>query len=98
MMSDAQNLQCIIDLMEKDFFISLGQAQLLQQWSHRTFAWRWSEIDQEQWFEPKMASMKEFMKTTKIWTADMQEPSQQEVNGDEIDPQDAIEADDNWCP
>ena len=46
-------------------------------------------FDQEQWFESKMASVKEFMKATKTWIAAVHEGSLQKDDA-EVDPQDTV--------
>ena len=51
-------------------------------------------LDQEQWFESEMASIKEFMKATKTWIADVHEGSLQKDDA-EVDPQDAVKSSDS---
>ena len=65
MMSDTQNVHKVKDVMENDFPLSLNELYCLNKEVASLLPEDEKTFDQEQWFESKMASIKEFMKATK---------------------------------
>jgi len=74
MMSDAQNLQRVKYMMENDFATSLDEFNRLHNEVANLLIEDEKTADQEIWFEPKMAVIRGFMKTTKNWIAAEHEP------------------------
>lgn len=74
MMSDAQNLHRVKNMMENDFATSLNEFNRLNNEVANLLTEDEKTADQEIWFEPKMAAIKGFMKTTKNWIASEHEP------------------------
>lgn len=70
MMSDAQNLQNVKERMESDFALALNEFHSHNNQVMSVLSEEEKIFDQDNWFEPKMASIREFMKTTKKWIAE----------------------------
>lgn len=69
MMSDAQHLQRVKHLMENYFAMSTHEFNCLNNEVANLLTEDEKTIDQENWFEPKMATIRRFMKTTRNWIA-----------------------------
>lgn len=74
MMGDAQNLQKVKNMMESDFSASLKEFNRLNNKVANLLNEDEKSYDQENWFEPKMAAIRGFMKMTKNWIAAEQKP------------------------
>ncbi|KAL3975057.1 hypothetical protein ACER0C_023683 [Sarotherodon galilaeus] len=70
MMSDAQNLQNVNERMESDFALALNEFHSHNNQVMSLLSEEERIFDQDNWFEPKMASITEFMKITKKWIAE----------------------------
>lgn len=70
MMSDAQNVTSVKDMMEGDFVQSLSEFDRLHTEVGNLLSEEEKMHDHDNWFEPKMAQIKDFMKTVKRWAAD----------------------------
>ncbi|KAI2644916.1 DNA repair protein RecO [Labeo rohita] len=79
MRRDTQNVQEVKDMLESDFEQSLNEFIRL----NKEVGNLWTEdekmCDHVDWFEPKMALLKDFMGTTKRWVADVQESMEKET-------------------
>lgn len=73
-MGDAQNLQKVKNMMESDFSASLKEFNRLNNKVANLLNEDEKSYDQENWFEPKMAAIRGFMKMTKNWIAAEQKP------------------------
>lgn len=73
-MGDAQNLQKVKNMMESDFSASLKEFNRLNNEVANLLNEDEKSYDQENWFEPKMAAIRGFMKMTKNWIAAEQKP------------------------
>ena len=78
-MSDTQNVHKVKDVMENDFPLSLNELYCLNKEVASLLPEDEKTLDQEQWFESKMASIKEFMKATKTWIAAVHEGSMRKL-------------------
>lgn len=100
MMSDSQDFQNVKERMGNDFALTLNEFN-----SHNTnvgslLSEEEKMYDQENWFEPKMASIRDFMKTTRKWIAEnhkhvMQKEAVQQKNVLTDDLQEAVKPDDS---
>lgn len=95
MMSDAQNFRSVQEVMENDFAPSLNEFTCLNNEVASLLPEDETISDQEKWFEPKMASIKKFMKETKRWIADVHGATLQKEKDDEIDLQDTVKTSDS---
>lgn len=64
--------------MGNDFALNLQKSKRLNSEVANLLAEDEEIYDQEKWFEPKMASITNFMKETKKWIADVQSVLQRE--------------------
>ncbi|KAL6491348.1 hypothetical protein MHYP_G00016930 [Metynnis hypsauchen] len=78
MMSEAQNVKNVKDMMESDFARSLNEFKGLNNEVGNLLSEDEKMLDYDNWFEPKMALIKDFMKTTKRWVADEHESTVKE--------------------
>lgn len=95
MMNDAQNLQSVKDVMENYFQIALSEFSCLNNEVASLLPEDEKIFDQDKWFEPKMASIKEFMKATKRWIAAVHETPLQKQYDVEVDLQETVKPNDS---
>ena len=95
MKSYAQNLQRVKEVMENDFALNLHEFSRLNSEVANLLADDEKIHDQKKWFEPKMASITNFMKETKKWIADVHESVLQKEKDEDVDPQDTVEPNDS---
>lgn len=72
-MRDARNVQNVQDAMEKDFAELVGEFRSLNSEVANLLREDERTCDQDNWFEVKMAPIREFMKETKRWIAAVHE-------------------------
>ena len=73
LMRDAGNVQNVQDAMEKDFAELVGEFRSLNSEVANLLSEDERTCDQDNWFEVKMAPIREFMKETKRWIAAVHE-------------------------
>ena len=73
LMRDARNVQNVQDAMEKDFAELVGEFRSLNSEVANLLREDERTCDQDNWFEVKMAPIREFMKETKRWIAAVHE-------------------------
>ena len=88
-MSDTQNVHEVKDVMENDFPLSVNVFYCINKEVASLLPEDEKTFDQVQWFESKMASIKEFMKATNTWITAVHEGSLQKDDA-EVDPQDTV--------
>lgn len=69
MKSDVQNVQRVKNMMENEFAKSLKEFNQFNNEVSKLLTEDEKGHDQENWFEPKMAKIRQFMKMTKNWIA-----------------------------
>ncbi|KAL1281782.1 hypothetical protein QQF64_000585 [Cirrhinus molitorella] len=79
MRRDTQNVQEVKDMMESDFEQSLNEFIRLNKEVGNLWTEEEKMFDHVDWFEPKMALFKDFIRTTKRWVADVQESMEKET-------------------
>lgn len=73
LMGDAKNVQNVQDSMENDFALLVNDFHCCNKEVINLLEEDEKEFDQYTWFEPKIATIRDFMKTAKTWIANGQE-------------------------